>query len=292
VLYHAPILTKPVKLTNNTHGTTSLTDEAVTGAGDTGPEAVAVLDRRVDAVPGTMVGLPAMIEAPSDIVSKIPVLLEMPLVFVEAVSIDVERVDAPVGLSDDVNPRGTDVGVVGWDGERVDTAAEDVDSASGLIKLTEAVDEEDTRGVEVEVVGRSPPLLIGASPSEDVVLVVEVDSGRAVEMEVEVTSVVEVDPCATVVLVTEVTVEDAPGDVGPVGVTVVVVEDVSPPPAAEVRYLSEHSSTQIWKTYFLLSHNHQRIDLLILSSHSETEDLRWHSVMEDLFPDSSLVILS
>lgn len=115
---------------------------------------------------------------------------------------------------------------------------EDVDSNSGLITPTEEVGKEDTADVEAEVVGSSPPLLMGVSPPEEVGLVVDDESGRAVRTEVEVTNVVDVDPGAAVILITGVTEEVVLDDVGPVGATVVVVEDVRPPPGAEVRHVS------------------------------------------------------
>ena len=94
------------------------------------------------------------------------------------------------------------------------------------------VDEEDTGGVEVEreLVGSSPPLIAVSTPVE-VGLIEDVEAGRAVGTEVEVTAVVDADPGAAVLLVTE---EEVLDDVGLETMTVVVVEEVRPPPGAEI----------------------------------------------------------
>lgn len=71
------------------------------------------LPGRADVMPETMNGLPVVIEAPSEIVSRTPVLFKTPRVVVEAISLDVERLNAPVGLSEEADPKATDVGAAG-----------------------------------------------------------------------------------------------------------------------------------------------------------------------------------
>jgi hypothetical protein len=77
-----------------------------------------------------------------------------------------------------------------------------------------------------------------------------VDSARAVTD--EVVKVNDVDPDGTEVLFTEE--EPLLENVGPVEVTVVVVEPVAPrpPPGAEDMHVSGHLVTEMPKTYFLL----------------------------------------
>lgn len=82
--------------------------------------------------------------------------------------------------------------------------------------------------VEEELAGSSPPLMAVSPPV--VGLAEGVETGRAVGTEVEVEDVVDVDPAAAVLLVTE----EAVSDVGPVTVTIIVVEEVRPPPGVSV----------------------------------------------------------
>lgn len=117
-----------------------------------------------------------------------------------------------------------DVGAVVCEDVEFETGEEV--SINGLITLSEVVDEEDTGGVEVEeLIGSSPPLM-GVSPPVELGLIEDVETGRAVGMEVK-----DVDPGAAVLLVTE---EEVLDDVGPVTTTVVVVEEVRPPPGVSV----------------------------------------------------------
>lgn len=97
------------------------------------------------------------------------------------------------------------------------------------MKLIELLDDEDGE----ELAGSSPPLLMAVSPPMEAVLGEDDEIGSAVGM--------EVDP-GVVVLVSkgEVTVGDVLGDIGDIGdvdvviMTVVVVEDVRPPPGVSV----------------------------------------------------------
>jgi hypothetical protein len=118
-----------------------------------------------------------------------------------------------------------------------------------LPDVVETVEDEE---VELGLPGRSPPLTgVSVSTPEPVELGILVDSARAVT-DVEVVKVDDVDPDATEVLVTEE--EPLLENVGPVGVTVVVVEPVGPrlPPGAEDMHVSGHLVTEMPKTYFLL----------------------------------------
>ena len=75
-------------------------------------------------------------------------------------------------------------------------------------------------GVAEELVGSSPPLMAVSPPV--VGLSEDVETGRAVGMEIEVADVVDVDPGAAV------------DDADPVAVTIIVVDEVRPPPGAEI----------------------------------------------------------
>jgi len=99
--------------------------------------------------------------------------------------------------------------------------------------LPDAADSVEDEEVEPGLPGRSPPLTgVSVSTPETVELGILVDSARAVTD--EVVKVDDVDPDATEVLVTEE--EPLLENVGPVEVTVVVVEPVGPrlPPGVSV----------------------------------------------------------
>jgi len=95
--------------------------------------------------------------------------------------------------------------------------------------LPDVVDTAEDEEVELGLPGRSPPLAgVSVSTPETVELGILVDSARAVT-DVEVVKVDDVDPDAAAVLAAA---EEEPllDNVGPVEVTVVVVEPVGPRP--------------------------------------------------------------
>ena len=86
--------------------------------------------------------------------------------------------------------------------------------------------------MEEELVGSSPPLMAVSPPPVEVGIAEGVETGRAVGIDVEVIDVVDVDPGAAVLLATEEEVLDE------VTMTVVVVEEVRPPPGAKTIVVS------------------------------------------------------